>query len=248
MMPHPTAFRNQILSQLPADELAIVAPRLEHVELPRGFLIAGPDQDIKHIYFLEQGIGSVVSVSPGGQRAEAGMFGCEGFAPTPPIAGSTRSFHEVCIQSSGEGHRLPVATLAHLMTQCPLLSRLLIKSSHNLATQVSYTALSNAAHQVHERLARWLLMCHDRGRQNELTITHDYIALMLAVRRSSVTSALHVLEGNGFIRSERGRIYVKNRKAMEHFARDTYGIPEEEQRHLFSPPASASVTVLHQHA
>ena len=71
MMPHPTAFRNQILSQLPADELAIVAPRLEHVELPRGFLIAGPDQDIKHIYFLEQGIGSVVSVSPGGAEGRS---------------------------------------------------------------------------------------------------------------------------------------------------------------------------------
>ncbi|MCB5203823.1 Crp/Fnr family transcriptional regulator [Neorhizobium sp. T786] len=245
MSHHSTTFHNQLLSQLPAEEARILAPHLEWVELPRDFLIVGPGQDIAHIYFLEEGIGSIVAVSPEGQKAEAGMFGPEGFAPIPPTVGSTKSFHEVCIQSAGYGHRLDIRLLAGLMHVCPELYQLLVKSSHNLATQVSYTALSNAIHQVNERLARWLLMCHDRIGQDELTITHDYIALMLGVRRPSVTTALHVLEGNRFLRNERGRVFMRDRIAMEEFAKDAYGIPEDEHRLLFKPVASSpSVTVL----
>lgn len=119
------------------------------------------------------------------------------------------------------------------MDACPIFSGLLIRSSHNLATQVSYTALSNAIHHVDERLARWLLMSHDRLREDEFRITHDYMSLMLAVRRPSVTTALHVLEGNLFIRSERGAVIIRNRAAMQEFARDSYGRPEAEYKSLF---------------
>ena len=232
-MPLPVSFQNQILSQLAADDLSFIAPHLERVELPLGFLISCPGQSIEHIYFLEEGIGSIISVSPKGRKAEAGLFGSEGFSPTAPSVGSDRSFHEVCIQSPGHGYRLQVSLLLQLIEQCPCLARLLAKASHNLATQVSYTALSNAVHPVSVRLARWLLMCHDRIHGDELNITHTYIALMLAVRRPSVTTALHVLEGKRFIRSERGRIFMRDRLAMEDFAQDAYGMPEDEQKYLF---------------
>lgn len=232
-MSQPYNFQNQLLARLPSVERAMIELKLEYIELPRNFVLATVDQQIEHVYFLEEGIGSVVSVSPEGQKAEAGMFGFEGFAPTPPAVGPTRSFHEVVIQSNGFGHRLDVASLPELMQECKVFARLLSKASYNLATQVSYTALSNAVHRVNERLARWLLMCHDRVRKDEISITHDYIALMLAVRRPSVTTALHVLEGNRFIRSERGVVAIRDRKAMEEFAQDAYGKPEEEYRHLF---------------
>jgi CRP-like cAMP-binding protein len=232
-MPKPYNFQNQLLARLPSAELAMVVAKLEYIELPRSFVLATSKQQIEHVYFLEEGIGSIVAVSPEGQKAEAGMFGFEGFAPTPPAVGSTRSFHEVVIQSHGFGHRLDVCSLQELMQECVIFATLLIKTSHNLATQVSYTALSNATHLVNERLARWLLMCHDRVREDEISITHDYIALMLAVRRPSVTTALHVLEGNRFIRSERGFVAIRDRRAMEEFAQDAYGLPEEEYRYLF---------------
>jgi CRP-like cAMP-binding protein len=93
--------------------------------------------------------------------------------------------------------------------------------------------LSNAVHSVDERLAKWLLMAHDRVIGDEFSLTHDYIAIMLAVRRPSVTTSLHVLEGNGFIRSERKLITIRNRAALEEFARDAYGRPEQEYRRLF---------------
>lgn len=227
------ALRNKLLLKLPDAERNALMPHLEHLALEKDHRIASIDAHIDHVYFLDGGIGSVVSVSPEGQRAEAGMFGLEGFAPVPPAVLSRLSLHEVVIQSPGSGRRIPVTALWALMETCPTLVRLMTRASHNLATQVSYTALSNAVHQVDERLARWLLMAHDRVDTNELTITHEYISLMLAVRRPSVTTALHILEGNHLIRSERGVITIRNRKALEEFARDAYGKPEEEYRYLF---------------
>ncbi len=226
-------FQNKLLALVPPAELEILYPLLEPIDLPKGFAIATAGEPIQHVYFLEQGLGSIVSVSRQGQKAEAGMFGYEGFAPTPPAVRSTMSFHDASLQAEGYGYRITIEALWAAMDRCPKFSRLLARSSQNLATQVSYTALSNAVHQVNERLARWLLMSHDRLRQDEFLITHDYMALILAVRRPSVTTALHVLEERRFIRAERGCVTIRNRSAMEHYAQDAYGLPEEEYRHLF---------------
>jgi CRP-like cAMP-binding protein len=235
---------NLLLAQLPPQELAALSPHLEQVDLPLGFLIASHGQKIDYVYFLESGLGSIVAVSPEGQKAEAGMFGREGFAPTPPAVGLDLSIFEVVIQGAGAGHRIPVPALMELLGECPVLDSRLRRSSHNLATQVGYTALSNAIHHVDERLARWLLMCHDRVSGDEIPITHNYISLMLAVRRPSVTTALHVLEGNGFIRSHRKLITMRNRGAMEEFARDAYGGPEKEYEQLFGLEPKAHISLV----
>jgi CRP-like cAMP-binding protein len=236
MMLHQLHIQNLILSRLPPAELAAIRPHLEPVDLPKDFVIAPPDAMITHVYFFEQGLGSIVAVSAAGHKVEAGMFGREGFAPTPPSVGSDWSMHEVVVQAAGHGHRVPVQTLIALMETCRTFTDLLSKAAHNLATQASYTALSNAVHPVVQRLARWLLMSHDRLGQDELRITHDYLALMLSVRRPSVTTALHVLEGHGFIRAERGVIIMRNRAGLQKFAGDAYGVPEAEYRRLFDTP------------
>jgi CRP-like cAMP-binding protein len=235
-------FENRLLAQLPAEEMAVMGPHLEPIELPLGFCIVPARQKIEYVYFLESGLGSIVTVSPRGHKAEAGMFGREGFGPTPPAVGIGVSMQEVIIQSPGNGHRIELAPLWKLLENCPVLARLLALAAHNLATQGSYTSLSNGVHKVDVRLARWLLMCHDRLDGDEIIITHDYIALMLAVRRPSVTTALHVLEGRGFIRSVRKLITMRNRRAMEEFAYDAYGEPEEEYRQIFGVPSSRDLT------
>lgn len=232
MQEHPR-HRNKLLARLPNGERIAIEPHLEALALDKDYCIAAVDTEISHVYFLDEGIGSMVVVSPEGHRAEAGMFGSEGFAPVPPAVLSSLSLHEVVIQSAGSGRRMSVQTLWDLASSCPTLMSLLTRASHNLATQVAFTALSNAVHQVDERLARWLLMAHDRVETNEIYITHEYISLMLAVRRPSVTTALHILEGNQMIRSERGVITIRDRQALEEFARDAYGKPEAEYRHLF---------------
>ncbi|WP_245515404.1 Crp/Fnr family transcriptional regulator [Rhizobium deserti] len=172
-MPHFPKFQNRLLAQLPAGEMAALLPYLEPIELPLGFRIVLAAQKIDYVYFLESGLGSIVTVSPRGQKAEAGMFGWEGFAPTPPAVGFGQSLHEVVIQSPGHGHRIELQSLWNLTKRCPFLANQLSRSSHNLATQVSYTALSNGVHKINVRLARWLLMCQDRLGGNEIVITHD---------------------------------------------------------------------------
>ena len=101
------------------------------------------------------------------------------------------------------------------------------------ASQVSYTVWANVNLHVHERLARWLLMSHDRVDGDEIILTHDFIALMLGVRRPSITTGLHLLEGKKLVRSERGRITIRDRRGLEEFAGEAYGKPEEEYSQLF---------------
>jgi CRP-like cAMP-binding protein len=205
---------------------------LERVELPRTFSLARLDAPIKHVYFPESGIGSVIAVSPEGNKVEAGLFGRDGFAPVQALVGPSTQGHEIVMQVSGRGHRIGIALFEAAMDANPALANLMMRYAQTLATQVSFTGLSNAVHHVDERLARWILMCHDRIDGDEIELTHDYISIMLSVRRPSVTSSLHVLEGNGLIRSVRGRVIVRDRAALEEFAHDAYGRPEAEYRML----------------
>lgn len=223
---------NRLIELLPAPEFEILRDRLEPVTLPRGFVIVRSDAPIDYVYFPCSGIGSVVTISPEGHKAEAGMFGREGFAPTSAGVGGTISIHEVLMQMEGEGIRISAGALTEILPQCPVFSNLLARFIQVFGSQISFTALSNAVHSVDERLARWLLMCHDRMEGNEIALTHEFISLMLAVRRPSVTTALHILEGQRLIRAERGRISIRDRAALESFAGDAYGKPEQEYRRL----------------
>ena len=98
--------------------------------------------------------------------------------------------------------------------------------------QTAHTALANGQAKVEERLARWLLMAHDRADGNELSLTHEFLALMLSVRRAGVTVALQLAESQGLISAKRGLIYVKDRAGLKKIANGLYGIPEAEYRRL----------------
>ncbi|MDF0663668.1 MULTISPECIES: Crp/Fnr family transcriptional regulator [unclassified Rhizobium] len=226
---------NRLLALLPPDEYAAVASHLEPCETPRGFIIVQAYAPIEHAYFPCSGVGSVINISPEGNRVECGLFGRDGFGPTAAAVGAGLSINEVAVQVPGFAYRLSQGKLLDLMKTQPVFASLLHKSAHVLATQAGFTALSNAVHEVDERLARWILMCHDRVDGDKLALTHEFIAFMLAVRRPSVTTALHVLEGNHFIRSVRGLVIVRDRAGLEEFAADAYGKAEEEYERLLGP-------------
>jgi CRP-like cAMP-binding protein len=225
-------MHNKLLASLPAADYDHIAPFLEHVELPRGTELGKRGEPIDHVYFLTSGIGSVVATSPEGHKAEAGLFGNDGYIPTSAAAGVELCVHDTGMQLDGAGYRLTFSDFQVLKQQRANFAVVVVRAIEAFAVQLAYTALSNAVHGVDERLARWLLMCHDRTSGNQIALTHEFISLMLAVRRPSVTTSLHVLEGNCFIRSERGVITIRNRTAMEEFAHDAYGRPEEEYRRL----------------
>ena len=187
------------------------------------------------MYFPEAGIGSIVARSPESQQVEAGLFGVDGFSPVEVVLGSDRSPHHIVIQVADDSWRVPAHLLREAADASPALRGLLLGFVQTLTTQGAFTALSNAMHSVEERLARWILMCDDRTDTNAMTLTHGFIAIMLGVRRPSVTTALHVLEGNGFIRNDRACIVVVRRRDLEEFAGDAYGKPEAEYARLIGP-------------
>ncbi|MDM9627892.1 Crp/Fnr family transcriptional regulator [Rhizobium sp. S152] len=232
LAPDQSTVQNRLLARLPDDEFGPILDCLEMVDLRQGYVIVKADRPIDHVYFLCNGIGSVITVSSGGHQAEAGMFGREGFSPTSAGVGGTISVHEVLMQVAGWGYRMTLEATIDAIARHPHFANLLARFIQTFASQISYTALSNVNYQIDVRLARWLLMSHDRVDGDEIALTHDFISLMLGVRRPSVTTALHVLEGERFIRSERGLITIRDRRGMEEFAGDSYGKPEEEYRRL----------------
>lgn len=231
-IPHQATIQNKLLSILPPADFGQLAQDLQHVALPRGTQLATAGQPIRYVYFLTAGIGSSVVETPEGRRAEAGLFGFDGYVPTSAAALVEVCPHNVGIQLEGEGYRMDYDAFRMCMASNPNVSKMMVRSLEAFTVQLAYTALSNAVHEVNERLARWLLMCHDRIQGNEIELTHEFLSRMLAVRRPSVTAALHILEGNGFIRAERGSITIRNRAALEEFAHDAYGKPEAEYRRL----------------
>lgn len=228
-------LRNRLLSLLPADAFETIAGVLDYVELPRNFVFSAPDTPAEHAYFIEAGIGSIVAITPRGHRSEIGIFGREGMTPASAVLDMVSTPYSIFMQIPGHGYRVPMATLRHAARSSDPLRDLLSRFAHALSVQTSYTGLSNSVHRIDERLARWILMCHDRTAGDRIALTHEFLSVMLAVRRSSVTTALHLLEGKHLLYSERNLITIRDRKALELFAGDAYGVPEREYERLIGP-------------
>lgn len=228
-------IRNRLLALMPEDVFNILASDLELVELPRAFVFSEPDTPSDYSYFIDSGIGSIVAITPQGQRSEVGIFGREGMTPASLVLDTDRTPYAIFMQVPGQGYRIDNGKLREAINASPGLRKLLTRYAFALSVQTSYTGLSNSVHLIDERLARWILMCHDRTQGDQIALTHEFLSVMLAVRRSSVTTALHVLEGNHLVYSERNLITIRDRRALELFAGDAYGVPEREYHRLIGP-------------
>jgi CRP-like cAMP-binding protein len=138
------------------------------------------------------------------------------------------------VQTSGEALRIASTDLWELVETRPNLHVHLLRFVQAFTVQVAQTALSNGSYTLEERLARWLLMCHDRVDGDVLTTTHEFLSIMLGVRRPGVTEALHILEGARAIRAERGLVTVLNRAKLEEVAGESYGVSEAEYERLLA--------------
>lgn len=232
MAPGKIDVRNRLLAALSDADFETLAPHLEHLTLPRLFQLSEPNQVPDYCYFLEAGIGSIVATSTAGQRAEIGLFGRDGMSPTSLVLNAGSSPYSIFMQVAGHGYRLQSALLAHAIAESSTLRNLLSRYAQAMSVQTAFTALTNASHHIEERLARWILMCHDRVDTETINLTHDFLSIMLSIRRQSVTTALHVLEGKHLVSNGRGHITVRDRKGLEEFAGDAYGQPEEEYTRL----------------
>lgn len=205
---------------------------LERVELPQGMAIECGDAPIDHVYFPVSGILSVVARGPGGHAVEAGLIGCDGMSGYTLLLGGDRSVNDAMMQIGGHGWRLPAEVLRVALTADAALRDRLLRYVQTVLVQLSHSALAYGKAVIDVRLARWLLMCQDRLSSDRLDLTHEFLAMMLGVRRSGVTVALHRLEGEGLLRSSRGCVTIRDRAGLEALAVDFYGVPEAHYKRL----------------
>jgi CRP-like cAMP-binding protein len=230
------------------EDFALLRPHLKLVSLDVQRVLVEPGQPVEHVYFLEHGIASVVAVSPSGERIEVANIGREGMAGHSIVQRVERTPLLTFIQVAGPASHLPASVLVRAMEESESLRALMLRYVQTTLIQMAFTSLANGRHTLSERLARWLLMSQDRLERDELPLTHEFLSLMLGVRRPGVTEAMHVLEGEHIIRAARGSITVLDRARLEEAAGDSYGVPEAEYERLIGKaagrpkPDGASVT------
>ena len=236
-MPSVNKFHttNILLGSLSVDDLALLEPYLVRETIHRKQVLVPSNQLIEHVWFLEGGVASVVSEMANTGPTEVGIFGREGFAGIPLLLGADTSPHVIFIQVNGHsGLRIEAPRFLAAVGQSTTLRTVMLRFVQTYITQTAHSAVSNAHQRIEARLARWLLMCHDRNDDDEINLTHEFMAMMIAAERSGVTIALHVLEDAGMIQSKRSRVIVIDRYKLEELAGETYGRPEAEYRRLIA--------------
>lgn len=228
--------KNAVLAMLPAREFKLLAAQLEPVDLGFMDMLYEPHEAMSHAYFLQHGVSSIVAPMENGSEIEVGMIGNDGFLGGSLLLGVDRSPNRTFIQLPGAGHRIKADAMLRLNRTEAKIQESLMRAMQAYSVQVAQTAACNRIHSVEERLARWLLMNHDRmGDRNTnppVPITHELMARMLGARRSTVTIAAGLLERAEFIRHQRGLVHIIDRQGLESVACECYDAVRTEYERL----------------
>ncbi|HEY0079599.1 MAG TPA: Crp/Fnr family transcriptional regulator [Pyrinomonadaceae bacterium] len=219
---------NRLLAALPKKEYQRLLPELEQVTMPFAAVLYEPDERIRHVYFPNDSIVSLLVEVADRSTLEVGIVGNEGLAGISVFMGVDTSQHRSIIQGAGTAMRMKASVLRKESGSTSPLHRLLHLYSHSLLTQLSRSAACNRFHMVDARLARWLLMSGDRLGTNEFRLTQDFISNMLGVRREGVSKAAGVLQKNELINYSRGHIMILDRAGLEAVSCECYWIIKDE--------------------
>lgn len=234
--------RNLILSSFGKADMEGLKSFLERVHVDQGEFLIRARRPITHVYFPEGGIASILSARSGERRAEVAVIGREGLCGAAALLMAESAAHDIVLQvESAWMHRVATEPLLKLMDESASVRRTILRFVQALFVQIASNSVANLSDKLDLRLARWLLMCHDRVDDNVISITHDFTAILIGSQRSAVTTALHVLEGDRLIQAGRGFIRILDREGMEARANGTYGFAEAEYRRLIAPFGKSSI-------
>jgi CRP-like cAMP-binding protein len=233
MAESPTpAKSNQILARLDAGDAGLLTPHLQPVDLPVLRPLERRDRRTDFVYFIDSGFASVVADGGSSRSVEVGLIGREGMTGLAMMMGSDRSPNDTYMQAAGSGRRIAVAKLQEAIEKSVSLQRTLLQWCHTFVIQTGQTALTNARSKIEDRLARWLLMAHDRLDSDQIELTHEFLSTMLGVRRAGVTVALGLLENRGLIQTKRRGVLVVDRAGLRQASNGAYGAAEAEYQRL----------------
>jgi CRP-like cAMP-binding protein len=222
-------FRNYLLSSLPEPDIDRLRSRLQPIALKRNQTLHNAEERVETVYFLEQGVCSILSTMKNGLSIEVGIVGRDGFIGDSAILGVDYTLNRKVMQVAGSGYSIKARTLEEVCAEgAGELRRRLLRAVQGLLVQTAQTAACNRVHALEERLCRWLLMYRDRVDTDTVPITHEALAAMLGTRRSTVTLAVGTLQKAGSIRLARGNIKVENRAALEATACECYPVVRDE--------------------
>jgi CRP-like cAMP-binding protein len=236
----PTAlvtYKNVVLTTMSASDIARLAPHLFLVDLPRNQTLQEPGKEVEMIYFLEEGICSILATMGGGESVEVGIIGRDGFVGLPAVLGAGQSPNRWFMQIPGYGFRVRSKILIEQFESSATLRLCLLRSVQGLLVQTAQTAACNRVHDLHQRLARRLLMCRDRFQVDCVELTQEFLATMLGTRRSSVTVAVRVLQRAGLITYRRGHVTIEDRAGLRNAACECYQVVHDEYVRLGLLPA-----------
>jgi CRP-like cAMP-binding protein len=223
---------NHLLDGLQTDDLARLRPHLEAVTLTLRQSLNRPAEVIEFIYFPTGGIVSMVAALDDGSQVEVGVIGAEGMVGSSVLMGTETASSDAFVQIAGSALRVKSTILVDQANESRALRERLLLFTQALVFQISQTVACNARHDVEERLARWLLLAHDRVGKDHLSLTQEFVATMLGVRRAGVTVAAGTLQKAGLIRYNHGRITVLDRAGLEAASCECYRLCRNEHDRL----------------
>ncbi|MDO9258819.1 MAG: Crp/Fnr family transcriptional regulator [Polaromonas sp.] len=224
---------NHLISRLSREERNRFLQHCESTELVFGDILCEPDQPIQHVYFPLTGFISLVISMEGHQPLEVGLIGNEGMLGATLTLEVADAPLKAVVQGSGSALRMTAAQFQRELHNSPCMLATLNRYVYVLVTQLSQTAACTHFHEIEPRLARWLLMTHDRAHADHFHLTQEYLADMLGVRRSSITIAAGKLQQQKLISYIRGDINILNRNALEAASCACYNVLNDHYARLF---------------
>jgi len=239
-LPHSHG-QNRLLAALPEEVYGRLAPDLERVRMPFGWVLQESGERMRYIYFPTDCIVSLLCELDDGSSGRIAVVGNEGLVGIALVMGGKSTLNRAVVQSAGFGFRITAERLVREFESGSALKEVVLLYAQALLTQTAQTAVCNRFHALEQQLCRWLLMSLDRMSSNQLAMTHELIAINLGVRREGVTEAAGKLRADELIDCSRGKITVLDRPGLEQRACECYAVVEKEFERLLPKRTYRSV-------
>jgi CRP-like cAMP-binding protein len=219
---------NRLLGLLPPRDYQRLRSHLQRIPLEYRQSLYRVNKPIGFVYFIETGVGSLVNTMRNGEAAEVGTIGNEGVVGLPVVLGDDRAPTSVYVQVPGAGLRMKATLFKKELAQSASMQAVMLRYAHAFFNQVAQSAACNHFHSLQQRCCRWLLMTHDRMQSDEFLLTQEFLAMMLGVQRTGVSSAAGALQRAGLIRYKRGNVTIINRRGLMQRSCECYGVSKRE--------------------
>lgn len=233
-------IKNRLLTALPAVEADHLLPHLEPVTYIPNTLLYQAGDTVRHVYFPNNGMVSLLSVTEQGQTVEVGFTGFEGMVGLPVLLGQTEMPYQAMVQVKADCLRVETKHVLKLFKRCGAFHDIVLRYFYVVVKQISQTCVCNHFHTIEARLCRWLAVMHERSENNHLALTQEFLSQMLGVQRTSIGMIAQSMQTAGIIRYRRGKIEIVDDERLKKAACECFQIVREEQERfindkIFSP-------------